>query len=282
LAKAFGDNSSNVAIGNSANANGAGMSNTAVGSNSVATGANAAAFGAGAQATGAQSVAAGFNAMATGTNSIAIGTGAVATGSIALGAVSSAGSGGVAYGDGTTATGANSAAIGTNANATFQNSAAFGTGATTTRANQQSFGTAANTYTLAGITSGASKAAQTGPLQVLTSDANGNLAAIPLASLMTTTDLSGINRQLADLSGQIQVVKRGIAAAAATAYAPTPTGPGRTTFAVNGSLFDTTGGAGFAFVHRLANTSMPIYFSGAYGNGGGREHVGRAGVAWEW
>jgi hypothetical protein len=180
------------------------------------------------------------------------------------------------------ATGANSAAIGTGANATFMNSTAIGTGATTTRTNQQSFGTAANTYTLAGITSGTSKAAQSGPTQLVTSDANGNLATTPLAALVTTTDLSGISRQLADLSGQIQVVKRGIAAATATAYAPTPTGPGRTTFAVNGSLFDTTGGVGVAFVHRLANTSMPIYFSGAYGNGGGREHVGRAGLAWEW
>lgn len=166
------------------------------------------------------------------------------------------------------------------ANATFSNSTAIGTGATTSRANQQSFGTAANTYTLAGVTSGASKAAQNGPLQVVTSDASGNLATTPLAGL--TTDLSGINRQLADLSGQIQVVKRGIAAAAAVAYVATPSAPGRTTFAINGSLFDTTGGVGFAFAHRFANTSMPVYFSGAYGNGGGREHVGRAGISWEW
>jgi hypothetical protein len=197
-----------------------------------------------------------------------------------MGAAASAGNAGAAYGDGTTATGANSAAIGTGANATFANSTAIGTGATTSRANRQSFGTAANTYTLAGITSGTSKAAQSGPLQVVTSDASGNLATTPLASL--TTDLSGINRQLADLSGQIQVVKRGIAAAAAVAYVATPSAPGRTTFAINGSLFDTTGGVGFAFAHRFANTSMPVYFSGAYGNGGGREHVGRAGISWEW
>jgi len=161
------------------------------------------------------------------------------------------------------------------------NSAAIGTGAITTRANQQAFGTASNTYTMADITSAASTAAQNkSSLQIVTSDAAGNLATAPLSSL--TTDLSGINRQLADLSGQIQVVKRGIAAAAATAYAPTPTGPWRTTFAVNGSVFDDAGGVGFAFAHRLANTSMPVYLSGAYGNGGGREHVGRVGFAWEW
>jgi hypothetical protein len=56
------------------------------------------------------------------------------------------------------------------------NAAAFGNGATVTRANQQAFGTAANTYTMAGITSTASRAAQSGPLEVVTTDANGNLA----------------------------------------------------------------------------------------------------------
>jgi trimeric autotransporter adhesin len=159
-----------------------------------------------------------------------------------MGAGASAGNAGVAFGDGTTATGPNSAALGVNANATFANSTAVGTGATTTRANQQSFGTAANTYTLAGITSGASKAAQSGPIQIVTSDANGNLATTPASSLVTTTDLSAVNAKLADLSGNIQVLKRGIAATAAIAYAPTPTGPGRTTFAVNGSVFNDAGG----------------------------------------
>src|SRR5262249_32651088 len=160
------------------------------------------------------------------------------------------------------------------------NSAAFGTGATTTRANQQVFGTLTNTYTAPGITSAASKAAQSGIPQVVTSDAAGNLATAPISSL--TTDLSAVNAKLADLSGDIQILKRGIAATAAIAYAPTPTGPGRTTFAVNGSVFNDAGGVGFAFSHRLANTSMPVYFSGGYGNGGGREHVGRVGFAWEW
>jgi hypothetical protein len=175
----------------------------------------------------------------------------------------------------------NSAAIGTNASATFANSAAIGTGAATSRANQQSFGTAINTYTLAGITSAASAAAQNkSSLQVVTSDAAGNLATAPISSL--TTDLSAVNAKLADLSGQIQSVKRGIAATAAIAYAPTPSAPGRTTFAVNGSVFEDAGGVGFAFSHRLRNTSMPVYLSGAYGNGGGHEHVGRVGFAWEW
>jgi hypothetical protein len=90
-----------------------------------------------------------------------------------------------------------------------------------------------------------------------------------------------VNAKLADLSGNIQQLKRGIAATAAIAYAPTPSAPGRTTFAINGSLFEDAGGVGFAFAHRL-NTSMPVYLSGGYGNGGGHEHVGRVGFAWEW
>ena len=81
-----------------------------------------------------------------------------------------------AYGTGATARGTNSTAIGAGAGALFTNSAAFGAGATTTRANQQSFGTIANTYTMPGITSQASRNAQSGPLQLPTTDAYGNLA----------------------------------------------------------------------------------------------------------
>jgi len=71
-------------------------------------------------------------------------------------------------------------------------------------------------------------------------------------------------------------------ATAAIAYAATPSGPGRSTFAINGSLYDSAGGIGFSFAHRFAGTSVPMHFSGSYGNGGGREQVGRVGLAWEW
>lgn len=207
-------------------------------------------------------------------NSIAIGTGAVATGSIAVGTGALASNGGAAFGDGTSAT--------------FANSAAFGPGATATRANQQVFGTAGNTYTMPGITSAASLAAQTGPTQLVTSDAAGNLATGSAASLglATTAQINAINSQLNALSSTIDNVNKearlGIAATAAIANAPTPSGPGRTTFAINGSVYHDTGGVGVAFQHRFAGTRIPVYFSGAYGNGGGREHVGRAGLAFEW
>jgi len=53
---------------------------------------------------------------------------------------------------------------------------AIGADARTTRANQMAVGTSVNTYTMAGITSNASRAAQTGPLEVVTTDRFGNLA----------------------------------------------------------------------------------------------------------
>jgi hypothetical protein len=87
-----------------------------------------------------------------------------------------ASNGGAAYGDNSVATGSNSTAAGPNSTATHDNSAAFGNGATATRDNQQVFGTVSNTYTTPGITSGASRAAQSGPLEVVTSDRDGNLA----------------------------------------------------------------------------------------------------------
>jgi hypothetical protein len=82
----------------------------------------------------------------------------------------------IAIGNGASAATVNSLALGTGANAAFANSAAYGANAMATRSNQQMFGTAINTYTMPGITSTASRASQTGRLEVATTDAAGNLA----------------------------------------------------------------------------------------------------------
>src|SRR5207253_3113090 len=81
-----------------------------------------------------------------------------------------------AFGTTATATAADASAFGRGTSATFANSTAIGANATAIRANQMVFGTGTNTYTAAGITSAASKAAQTGATQLVTSDAAGNLA----------------------------------------------------------------------------------------------------------
>jgi hypothetical protein len=71
---------------------------------------------------------------------------------------------------------------------------------------------------------------------------------------MSTSQIAAINGQLSGLSSEIGEVRRGIAATAAIAFAATPSGPGRTTFAINGSFFNDTAGVGFAFAHRFAGT----------------------------
>ena len=109
-------------------------------------------------AMGQGSLASGTNSTATGANSTASAAGTVASGSNAR------------------ASATNATALGFGARADHVNSAAIGAHAQTTRDNQMAFGTRTNTYTMSGITSEASKAAQTGPLEVVTTDANGNLA----------------------------------------------------------------------------------------------------------
>ncbi|MEL6862415.1 MAG: hypothetical protein AAGL11_11300 [Pseudomonadota bacterium] len=131
---------------------------TAIGESSLASAEGATAIGEDSTATGVESVAIGENAFASGNNAIAIGTD-LDTNS-----------------DGATAAGVGAVSIGADATAGFDNSVAIGQGAATTRANQISVGTATNTVTVAGITSAESRAAQSGPLELVTSDANGNLA----------------------------------------------------------------------------------------------------------
>src|SRR5437763_13503202 len=67
------------------------------------------------------------------------------------------------------------------------------------------FGTASNTYVAPGITSTASKAAQSGPLEIVTSDASGHLATNTAAGLglASLTDINAINSQLAAINSQI-------------------------------------------------------------------------------
>jgi hypothetical protein len=155
-----------------------------------------------------QADASGANATAVGNNSTAgiqgtaYGSGSDATGqnSTAAGVLSSAtGFSASAFGITSTASGAAAVAIGFNASATHANSAAFGAGATTTRDNQQVFGTASSTYTMAGIASQASRDAQTGPIYLVTSDSDGNLAT-------TSFDVTGLQGQIDALSGDIKKV----------------------------------------------------------------------------
>ena len=74
------------------------------------------------------------------------------------------------------ASGASALAIGDGAQATGVSSIAIGQGVVASQTNQVVLGTSSHTYTAPGITSALSKSRQSGPLEFVTSDANGNLA----------------------------------------------------------------------------------------------------------
>jgi trimeric autotransporter adhesin len=175
LAKALGTFSS--AFGTAAEASGfaasaygfgavaEGASSTAVGRAAKAPGEGGSTFGSFAEASGFAASAYGSHAVAKGDESTAVGWTAVASGS-----------GASAYGANAFATGDKSTAVGNDARAEADRSTAIGTGAKATKADQMAIGTKDNTYTTPGITSDLSRSRQSGPLEVVTSDAGGNLA----------------------------------------------------------------------------------------------------------
>jgi hypothetical protein len=123
----------------------------AVGTNAQANVQGSSAFGQGAMANASDAIAVGTNAQANAPGSAAFGQGAVANASDAI-------------------------AVGTNAQANAPGSAAFGQGAVASLPQQQVLGTSASTYSMPGIPSDLSRSRQVGPLEVVTSDAQGNLA----------------------------------------------------------------------------------------------------------
>lgn len=84
--------------------------------------------------------------------------------------------GGMALGQAADSQGAGAVALGRDSSAFGVYSLALGTGASASSAGQFAIGTVSNTYTFAGITSAARLATQSRPLEVVTTDANGNLA----------------------------------------------------------------------------------------------------------
>jgi autotransporter adhesin len=176
-----------------------------------------------------------------------------------------------AVGDRALARGVNSTALGQLSAALAPNSVALGFGSVASQANTVSVGCGD-----VGCPNG-------GPaLRRITNVAPG----IAPTDAVNVSQLTGMETQITQLTTSIFEVRReerqGIAAVAAMAYAPTPTRPGGTTFQINGSVFESEGGVGVAVNHRLSWTAIPVYISAAYGNGGGRQSVGRVGLGFEW
>jgi autotransporter adhesin len=232
---ASGDNSHNVATGNQAIASGAGSENVASGFQANASG------------------AAGANT-AIGANANAIGVGGQNT----------------AVGANSFARGNNSSAFGAGAQAAFINSAAFGVGAVAARANQQVFGTLSNTYTLPGLPSAASASAQSGPTQVVTTDAFGNLGTTPITGLgfpsaaASVVDLSTLNSRIDVLSKKIRKGYTGVAMGFAMAGVPTVLPDEKAAFTVNWGTFQGENGAALSGAVRIYHN---LQFQGGFSYG---------------
>jgi trimeric autotransporter adhesin len=98
------------------------------------------------------------------------------------------------------------------------------------------------------------------------------------------SQISGVQSQIDGLSRTVDAndvrARRGIAATAAMTNPGMPSAPGKTAWALNTAYFAGETGVGFGVNHRL-NTSIPLYISGGYANGGGIQHTVRVGLGGE-
>lgn len=231
----------------------AGQDTLAVGYGSASTGARSTAVGTLARSEGDGSIAFGPNALATGSGAVATGDRAAATGS-----------GSVAIGNNAAATGTDSIALGRGASAQPAGAVAIGAGATATRANQVAIGTVTNTYTMRGINSDSSKAAQSGPTQIVTTDAAGNLASVSFDPRAFDQRLTAVGQDVAALRNYAvesrKEARQGIAAAMAMTGAAMPSAPGRTSWSSNTGVYKGEWAAGVAIAHRL-NVAIPVAVS---------------------
>ena len=220
-----------------------------------------------------------------GANNIAMGNGAgngiTASNTVAIGTNAlAAGNSGVAIGDTAYAAGPNDTALGAGATVTADHSTALGAGAKATLPNQFVMGTKSDTYKAPGITSGLSKSRQSGPLEVVTSDANGNLA----------TDGGQIFNKLDNLSRRTNENSAGVALALA-AVNPDLTGNESFGMTANWGNFDGSNAFGMGFEgvvgHGWITRGDRVAVTGGFGVGfvdGNGDNVfgGRVGGQWTW
>ncbi|WP_188052370.1 YadA-like family protein [Aureimonas fodinaquatilis] len=208
--------------------------------------------GAPASATGIETVAAGGGAAASGSNAVAVGS-----------AASASGTGSIALGAGATASGVNSVAIGAGVNAGG--------------ANQIVIGGPGATYTLAGITSEASYAAQQGPVEFVTSDASGNLASVSLDSFFNNVDV--LSDRVGVLESDNRSIREGVAIALALGGVQLPSDK---SFAIsaNVGMFEREAALGFGAIGQIHEN---IYLNGGVGVGTSHGTVaGRIGASFAW
>lgn len=252
------------------------MNAIALGSEATASGDDSVAIGTRATAQDGKAVAIGAGNVASGDGAVAIGDPNIATGrgAVALGADNTAiGFGAVAIGADSVAQGQSAIALGRNAQATAAGAVAIGENAVATRPGQIALGSTGSTYTLAGIGSAESRAAQVGAVRYVTSDDTGNLALADFGPV-------DIARLGDDLLRDRRDARAGIAAAMAMGFAPMPSEPGRTSYALNGSTFREAQAIGGAISHRL-DTDTPFVLTAGFAYGGHGNNAARVGIAGE-
>jgi autotransporter adhesin len=226
-----------------------------------------------------------------------------------MGNTASASNGGSAFGDfsnatcpGCVANVSSSTAIGNTASATTANSVAVGQSANVQAANGSAFG--ANAVVQASATNSVAigqGSVASAPNTVSVGAAGSERRVTNVAAGIAPTDAvnvsqltntaagftgitSGLQSQITGLQGQIfdnrSEARRGIAAAVATASAPMPSAPGKTTWQLRASTFQGETGLGFGVAHRL-NLNIPLDVIAGYGNGGGNQHTAYVGVGGE-
>ena len=271
------------------NARAAGQNSTAVGKNANASQYNTTAIGKDANASNQRATAVGKNANAAGIASTAIGEGSTANlegtaigqsayafdAATSLGQEASAiGFGSTAIGKDANAAGVSSTAVGNQASAGHLRSAAFGAGATTDRDYQMVFGTSENTYTMRGLTSDASRAAQSGPLEMVTTDAAGNLA----------SDGGALTNRLDDQNRRLDEQRDGIAIALAVVN-PDLKGSEKFGVALNMGYFDSSTAMGATALGVVDPDFFGTRLTVGAGVGYGfreNEWGGRVGVQFAW
>ena len=151
-------------------------------------------------------------------------------------------------------------ALGSDAKVLADHSTAIGADAVATEDHQMVFGTKNDTYTAPGITSGLSKNRQSGPLEVVTSDAGGNLA----------TDGGSIFNQLNRLNRRSDQAFAGVALALA-ANGPDLAGSERFGVSANWGNFEGSNAFGMGFEgvlgYDMLTSGDRIALTGGFGVG---------------
>ena len=146
---------------------------------------------------------------------------------------------------------------------------ALGAGAQTTAANQVVIGGATNTYTTPGIASAASRAAQVGPVGIVTSDANGNLA----------TDGGAFSGALGGINEDVRENRDGVAMALAM---QAPSLAGAENFAFSGAFGAYAGSTALA-ASGAVRIAPNAQLDAGIGVGFDESRVGgRVGVTFKW